>query len=375
MSIDIRTVKTKSDKVKFVKSQWKFYKNDPHFVPPIVMDRMKLLDTQKNPFYHHAEIELFLAYDGDEIVGRIAAITNELHNKTHNDNIGFFGFFECIDNQEVADALFDTAKKWLKEKGKDAIRGPVNPSMNDELGILVEGFDDSPRVLMTYNPKYYEKLILNAGLTKAKDLYAYKLTQKSFMSDKLKRLHGLIREKYNINIREVNFKNKEQFAKDVNVIKDVYNKAWVPNWGFVKITDEEFDYMVADLKMIANPKFAYIAEVNGKPAGFHLGLPDINASLKYNKSGSTLGALWHLFTKKKKMQYMRIIILGVLPEFQGKGVDAVMYYESGKRAGEAGLDYGEASWILEDNEMMKRGAAVTMNGELYKIYRLFEEGL
>ena len=138
MSIDIRTVKTKSDKVKFVKSQWKFYKNDPHFVPPIVMDRMKLLDTQKNPFYHHAEIELFLAYDGDEIVGRIAAITNELHNKTHNDNIGFFGFFECIDNQEVADALFDTAKKWLKEKGKDAIRGPVNPSMNDELGILVE---------------------------------------------------------------------------------------------------------------------------------------------------------------------------------------------------------------------------------------------
>ena len=283
MSIDIRTVKTKSDKVKFVKSQWKFYKNDPHFVPPIVMDRMKLLDTQKNPFYHHAEIELFLAYDGDEIVGRIAAITNELHNKTHNDNIGFFGFFECIDNQEVADALFDTAKKWLKEKGKDAIRGPVNPSMNDELGILVEGFDDSPRVLMTYNPKYYEKLILNAGLTKAKDLYAYKLTQKSFMSDKLKRLHGLIREKYNINIREVNFKNKEQFAKDVNVIKDVYNKAWVPNWGFVKITDEEFDYMVADLKMIANPKFAYIAEVNGKPAGFHLGLPDINASLKYIK--------------------------------------------------------------------------------------------
>jgi GNAT superfamily N-acetyltransferase len=375
MKIEIQNINTRAEKLKFVKSQWKFYENNPNFVPPLIMDRMKLIDTQKNPFYKHADIALFLAYRNNEIVGRIGAITNDLHNKTHNDNIGFFGFFECIDDQEVADNLFNEAVKWLKSKGKDGVRGPVNPSMNDEVALLVDGFDDPPRVLMPYNPKYYEKLILNAGFEKAKDLFAYRLHKDKFKTDKMVRLHKIIREKYNLTIKDVDFKNKEQFLKDIEVIKQVYNKAWEPNWGFVKITDEEFDYMAADLKMIANPRLAYIAYVGDEPVGFHLGLPDINQMLIYNKKGSTLGALWHMFTKKKKMDFMRIVILGVLPQYQGKGIDAVMYFESGTRADEIGLTYGEASWILEDNEKMRRAAEVTMNGEIYKTYRLFEKAI
>jgi hypothetical protein len=282
------------------------------------MDRMKLIDTEKNPFYQHAEIALFLAYRDNEVVGRIGAITNELHNQTHNDNIGFFGFFECIDDQEVADALFSSAENWLKQKGKDGIRGPVNPSMNDEIALLVDGFNEPPRVLMPYNPKYYEKLILESGYLKAKDLYAYRLHKDEFMTDKMKRLHGLIREKYKIEIKDVDFKNKDQFKKDIEIIKQVYNAAWEPNWGFVKITDDEFDYMAADLKMIANPRLAYIAFSNGKPVGFHLALPDINQMLIFNRKGGMLGALWHMLTKKKYMDFMRIVILGVLPEYQGK---------------------------------------------------------
>lgn len=373
MNIIIKEINTKAEKMAFVKNQWKYYQNNPYFVPPIIMDRMKLIDTENNPFYKHGELQLFAAYDGSEMIGRIGAITNELHNQTHNDNIGFFGFFESIDNQEVANKLFTAAQNWLIKKGKNGMRGPVNPSMNDEVGTLVDGFDDTPRILMPYNPKYYDKLILNAGFSKAKDLFAYKLVQTSYMTDKMKRLHEIVRQKYQLEIIDVNFKNKEQFKKDISIIKDIYNSAWEPNWGFVKITDDEFDYMAADLKMIANPKLAYIVYSKGKPAGFHLAIPDINASLKYNKSGSLLGALWCMLTKKSKQEYARIIILGVFPEYQGKGIDAVMYFESGKRAGELGLKYGEASWILEDNEKMRKAAEITMNGKIYKTYRLYEK--
>lgn len=375
MDFVIKEAVTKQDKLRFVKSQWLFYKNDPNFVPPIIADRMKLIDTVKNPFYKHAEIKFWTAELGGEIYGRIAAITNKTHNDIHNDKVGFFGFFECINNQSVANALFETAAKWLKEKGMDTMRGPVNPSMNDENAILMDGFDSPPVILMSYNPKYYMDLIENAGLTKAKDLYAYRLANASFMSDKMKRLVDAIRSRYKITIREVNFKNKDQFWKDVATLKEIYNAAWQPNWGFVKMTNEEFDFMAVDLKPIAEQKLAFIAEVDGKPAGFHLGLPDINQAFIYNKKGGMLGAIWHLLTKKKKINMMRIIVLGVLPEYQGKGVDVVMYQESGLRGAETGYLTAEASWILEDNDMMNRGLTQTMNGELYKKYRIYDKSI
>ncbi len=375
MDFEIKSVETKQDKLKFVKSQWNFYKNDPNFVPPLIVDRMKLLNTEKNPFYKHSNMKLWMAVSHGTVVGRIAAITNENHNITHVDRVGFFGFFECANDQEVANALFDKAAEWLKSQGKDAIRGPVNPSMNDECAMLLEGFDSPPVVLMPYNPKYYLDLCEKWGFTKSKDLYAYILHFEKYMSDKLKRLQGIVRERFQITIREINFKDKTQFRKDVDTLKYIYNQAWQPNWGFVKMTDEEFDFLAEDLKQIANPKLAFIVEVKGKPAGFHLGLPNINEALIYNKSGSLLTGVWHLLTKKKKMSIQRIIVLGVLPEFQKTGVDAVMYYESGMRGAEINLRIGEASWILEDNEMMNKGLTTTMLGEVYKKYRIYEKKL
>ena len=375
MSIEIKKVNGAAGKKKFVNCQWDFYRGDPNWVAPIKMDRMKLLNEEKNPFFQHAEIQLFLAYKGKEIVGRIAAITNENHNKIHNDKVGFFGFFESINDQKVADALFNSAVIWLKGKGMEDIRGPVNPSTNDEVGLLVDAFDMPAVILMTYNPPYYQQLIENYGFNKEKDLLAYILHHDSYASEKLTRMQQIVRDRKKITIRPLNFKDKKQFKADVKTLKDIYNAAWQPNWGFVKMTDAEFDFLANDLKTIAEPRLTIIAEIDGKPAGFALSLPDINQSLIYNKGGGILGAVWNLFTKKSKIDLTRIIVLGVLPEYQSSGVDAVLYYEIGETAFELGMPKGEASWILEDNEMMKRGLETTMKGEVYKTYRIFQKSI
>lgn len=374
MDFEIIRVNTKSDKKRFIKSQWNFYRGDKNWVPPIIADRQKLLDTEKNPFFKHSDIELFMAIREGGVIGRIAAIRNGNHNETHNDKLGFFGFFECVNEQPVADALFKTAENWLKERGLDSIRGPVHPSMNDENAFLLEG-DGPPRILMSYNPMYYHKLCQNYGFEKARDLYAYSVTFEQMNTPKMQRLQGLVRERYDITVKNVDFKNKEQFKKDVADLKYIYNHAWEPNWGFVKMTDEEFDFLVADFKQIADPKLAFILYVKGKPAGFHLALPDINQALIYNRGGSLLGAVWQLLAKKKKINIMRIIVLGLLKEYQGKGIDSVLYYESGLRGNEFGVDFAEASWILEDNDMMNRGLTQTMNAELYRKYRIYEKAI
>ncbi|TAL68166.1 MAG: GNAT family N-acetyltransferase [Bacteroidetes bacterium] len=375
MNFQINAVEDKKGLLKFVKSQWNFYNNHDKWVPPLISERMKILDVNKNPFFTHSRIRLFLAKSGKEIVGRIAAIINENHNKTHNDKVGFFGFFECINEQEVADALFKEAAGWIKEQGMNIMRGPMNPSTNDDLGCLIKGYELPPTIMMPYNPEYYHLLIEKAGFEKAKDLFAYKLTIDTFVTDKMARLQNSLRQRYKVTIREVNFKNKAQFNKDVNTIKDIYNKAWEPNWGFVKMTDEEFDFMANDLKQVADPRLALIAESDGKIAGFALALPDINQSLIYNKKGRLLPALWHLITKKKKIDTVRIIVLGVLPDYQRTGIDSILYYEFLERGKNSYYKIGEAGWILEDNVMMNRGLTTTMNGENYKTYRIYDKRL
>ncbi|HRP02880.1 MAG TPA: hypothetical protein PLE30_09565 [Candidatus Kapabacteria bacterium] len=373
MSTKIINIESKAERLRFVKSMWNFYKDDKNFVPPIIVDRMKLIDTNKNAFYQHAKIKLFAAERDGEIVGRIAGITNELHNQIHNDKVGFFGFFECENNQETANMLFDSASQWLREQGMDVIRGPLNPSINDELGLLIENFDEPPMILMTYNPPYYRDLIEEYGFLKAKDLYAYRLNYKDFASEKLKRMVGIITERNQITFRNVDF--KKNFKHDVALIKEIYNRAWQPNWGFVKLTDAELDQLANDLKQLAEPSLAFFAYVKGQLAGFHLALPNFNQVFIHNKNGSLLGALWQIFTKKKTISQLRIIILGVLPEFQRTGVDAAIYEQSGYRGHLKNMEDAEASWILEDNEMMNKGLTVTMNGKLYKVYRIFDKQL
>lgn len=372
-AIDIKTVRTPAEKQLFITSQWSFYRGDSNWVPPLIMERKKLLDTATNPFYQHSEIELFLAVENGEVVGRIAAITNERHNAIHQDNIGFFGFFECRDRQDVANALFMAAEHWLRSKGKTGMRGPVNPSMNDESGLLVEGFHTPPVILMTYNQPYYGRLIENEGLSKVKDLYSYAYGKEDYQSEKLARMQNCVRQRNNITVRQVDFKNPEQYARDLELLKFFYNKVWEPNWGFVNMTDEEFYFLAKDLRQIADPAYALIGEVNGHPAGFILSLPDINQVLIHNKSGRLLPLLWHLMTKKKRITNLRTIVLGVLPEYRRTGVDAVLVYETGVTGEARGLTYGEAGWILEDNVEMNNVMTSSVNGRVEKVYRLYQK--
>ncbi len=375
MNIKIEKLQGKSDTKKFIKCQHQFYINEPNYVAPLMLDQMDALDIEKNPFYQHSKIQLFIAKSDNKIVGRIAAITNDMHNKIHGDMVGFFGFFECIDNVDVAKALFDAAGEWLKSRGMTQMRGPANPSLNDTCGTLVEGFDSPPVVLMPYNPKYYDKLIKDAGLPKVMDLYAYDLWVDNYLTPKMERMQGIIRKRYEITTRDVNFKNKEQFRKDVDTLKSLYNDAWQPNWGFVKMTDDEFEHLAKGLKMIAEPTLAFMIESKGKTVGFALGILDINQALKHNPSGATIPGVWHLLTKRKKIDSFRIIVLGVLPEYQKTGIDAILYYEYGLRCKALGMEHAEASWILENNTMMNRALTQTLNGKQYKTYRMYEKNL
>ncbi len=372
MSIKISTVNSKKDLIRFIKFPWKIYQSDPNWVPPLLMDKKKILNKQKNPFFKHAEAEYFLAEKDGELVGRIAAIKNDLHNKYHNDNVGFFGFFECIKDQETANKLFDTAKDWLKAKDFDKMRGPANPSSNDEYAMLIEGFDDPPRLLMTYNPEYYLQLCDNYGFRKAKDLFAYKLENKKVMdSDKLRRVAEIAQKRSGIKITHLDMKN---FKSELEKVKYVYNKAWAPNWGFVPMTDEEIDAMAKDLKPLVEPSLVLFGEINGQLIGFALVMLDYNYIFKSINGKLFPFGFIKLFTEKKKIKWGRIITLGIIPEYQKRGLDAVFYWEIVNRAHAIGIDLGEASWILEDNEMMNRGAEV-MNGVVYKKYRVYEKNI
>ncbi len=364
--------KSRRDRLRFVKAQWQFYRGDRNWVPPLIFDRMKLLDVQGNPFYEHSKLALFLAEERGIPVGRIAAIINDNHNRTHNDRVGFFGFYESINSQEVTSAMLDAVAEWLALHGMKDIRGPVNPSMNDECGLLVEGFDRPPVVLMPYNPPYYATLLEGWGLQKVMDLYAYLLDQETYRSEKLERMIGLIRERTGVKIRAMDFRNRQQFRRDVTTIKELYNSAWEKNWGFVKMTDAEFDYLAADLKQIADPNLVLIAEVGGRAVGFGLALPDINQCLIANRSGRLVPGLWHLLTKRRRITMLRIIVLGILEQYRRTGIDAVLYWEIGERAKARGIRWGEASWILETNDPMNHALEHTMRGRLYKKYRLYQ---
>jgi hypothetical protein len=368
-STQIQRATTKKQIRDFINIEWSIYKNDRFWVPPLIKERLKILDVWHSPFYHHAEIALFTAARNGIYCGRIAAIKNDLHNEFHKDKVGFFGFFESIDDQEVADLLFDSARDWLKQNGFNVMRGPANPSSNEEFGLLVDGFEDSPRFLMTYNFPYYIKLIESYGFQKAKDLYAYKMEYaKVISSKKLERVAEAAKERSQIKIVPIDMKNYNRF---IDKIKYVYNKAWQTNWGYVPMTDEEIDLMAKDIKPLIEPSGVLFGEINGETVGFTLAVLDYNQLIKKFNGKLYPFNLLKLFMQRKKINWGRIITLGIVPEFQKRGLDAVFYWELVKRGHDFGIDFGEASWILEDNDLMNRAIRV-MGGELYKTYRIYD---
>jgi GNAT superfamily N-acetyltransferase len=372
--IRVIAVENEVDKMRFIKFPWEIYRGDPNWVPPLIYDIRKNLDEKKNPFYTHSKIKLFLALDGKTIVGRIAAITNNHHNKKYNDKVGFFGYFECINSKIASTALFDSASAWLKEQGMDTMRGPINLSTNDEIGLLMNAFDKPPVLLMTYNPEYYIKLITDYGFEKAKDVFAYYLDQDMCAAnpkamDKLERVSELVQKRENIKIRKVSLKNLES---ELLKVMEVYNNAWIENWGSVQMTSDEFKYVAASLKPLIDEDIVYFAEVEGRPVGFSLSMPDYNQIFKTMNGKLFPFGIFKVLTGRKKIKGIRVIMMGVIPEYQRKGIEAVFIRNTIKIGMSKGYHSADISWVLEDNVPMVQ-TAVNLGADQYKTYRILDK--
>lgn len=379
--IKIIEANSKAQKKEFISLPFKIYKNNPYWVSPLLLDLRHMFGLNgfidgilgakgKHPFYEYGQMQLYMAYKGGELVGRIAAINNDKYNEVHPDEggTGFFGFFECINDQEVANTLFDTAKKWLKTRNLTKMQGPASPSSSYDFGLLTKGFDDAPRVDMPYQHEYYQELYTNYGLPCRQELLAYKMDADTiFNNEKLKRAAGLVQKRYDVEIRPINMKD---IHNEVKKIKDVYNRAWEPLWGIVPLTDQEIDAYADKFKMIAVPGLIPFIYVGGKLAGMAVAVPDFNYILKDLK-GKLFPHGYKIFTQKKNIEWMRVIVLGLFPEFQGKGIDAVVYKHLIDVGLENGFKYCEGSYILKENVMMNRGMRA-VSAEVYKEYKVYE---
>lgn len=372
----VEPVSGKKGVAEFIQFQFKLYRDDPNWVPPLIEERMALLDPRKNPFFEHARYQLFLARRDGQTVGAIGAGVDDNHNRTHNEQAGSFGFFECVDDPEVAAALLGAAEAWVAAQGMTVIRGPLNPSINEEIGTLIEGFDEPPVVMMTYNPRYYPALIEGCGYSKAMDVFAWDFDIEADLKnapEKLFRVAEKTLQKQGLRVRKVDMRN---FARDVAMVKEVYNRAWQKNWGAVAMTDREIDHLAANLKPVLDPNLVFIAETaDGKPAGISLALPDLHQALKRSGGGhmwpfGLLKFLWH----KRKTTQVRLVIMGMLEEYRGRGADAIFYLETAKEALKRGYKRMEASWILENNTMMNQ-IIERLGGRKYKTYRVYEKRL
>lgn len=375
----VRKVENRADFKAFFEFPWTLYRDDPNWVPPLLSMRRDQLDHHKNPAWEYMEGDYFAAWRGDQIVGTIAAYINHRHNEFHSERVGWFGAFEVYDDQEAATALLDTAAAWVKARGYDTLRGPQTFTTHEDVGILVDGFT-RPVLLMPYNYPYYQRLVETAGLTKAMDVYSFHLsrqgTQEHATGERLERLTRAVMKRNKITIRQVDSRNlKAEFA----LFKELYNAAWVANWGFVPMTPRELDALVKNLGQFFDPAFAFFAEVDGVPAGFIMGIPDFNQVLHRARPRPGVPELWTLlralwFWKVRPViTWARIPLMGVKPEFRNKGVDAALYYHVLEALLYSSyVEHSDSGWILEINENMV-SIALSFGSTIYKTHRFYEK--
>lgn len=367
----IKLSDSKKDRKRFIDFPHELYKGDPNYVPELYQTQEELVNPKKNPFFKHSKADLFLAIRDNKIVGRIAAIRNNNYNEYIDTNVGFFGFFDVIDDYHVAEMLLDKAVNWAKNEKLDGILGPTNFTTNDTAGLLVNGFEAPPVIMMTYNKPYYVDFIEKYGFTKKTDLLAYAV-RKEEVAMKSVRIAKMIEERLKgkgITVRTVNMK---KFNTETRNVLNVYKAAWDKNWGFVPPTDEEFLHMAASLKMFIQTEFSLVAEQNGKMVGFALAVPNINEiSINFKKGRLFPFNIFKLLLNKKKTKMVRILTLGVVEGYRKLGIEAIFYARIISEGIRLGFDGAEASWILEDNEMMNQ-ALIRMNADPYKRYRIYQ---
>lgn len=368
----VTIVTTDDEKKKFIEFQYQHYETDEHFVPPLRMDQKKLIDTKKNPYYNNAELALFIAEHEGKIAGRISAVVDHRFNEYHKSKTGHFGFFECIDHQPTADLLLRVAEDWLRDKGMEDVLGPASPGMMDMIGFLVEGFDKDPRIMMPYTKPYYEKLVLAAGYEQEMDLLAYDINQDVVTKDRMDRAKEIVLKRNpGMVIRPVNLK---KIKEEVEIVRHIYNEAWKDNWGFLPLTKEELAATADEFKLILDPDIAHIVEVNGRPVAFSISLPDLNQIFKKMNGNLFPFGIFRLLFGRKKIDRLRTALMGVLPEYQGKGIDALLNQRTIELAKGKGYHGSELSWVLGNNQDMIR-VAERLGANIDKTYRMYKKKL
>lgn len=357
---------------KFIDFPYHHYTDNKYWVAPLLIEQKKLIDTNKNPFFKNAEIALFMLYHNGSPAGRIAAIIDHRYNEFHKTLTGFFGFYECNNNQLKSDLLFDAAETWLKDKGMEQVLGPASPGMMDEIGILVEGFDKYPTILMPYNKPYYDKLIKNSGYHAEMDLLSYLVTQDSVDRDRANRAVEIVKRRLpGIHIRKIRLKD---IHKEVKIVQEIYNSAWKDNWGFIPLSNEEFAALADDLKTIVDDNFAHIAEIDGSPVGFSIAFPDLNQILRKMNGRLLPFGIFKLLWNRKKIDKIRTALMGVIPEYQGRGIDVLLHREAIENGLKKGVYSSEVGWIIESNVNMVR-VAEKIGGTIDKRYRMYGKKL
>ncbi len=375
MPIDVVLCTKTKDFNDFIQVPFQLHQHDANWVPPLQLTIKRILN-KKNPFFKNAEINHWVAYRNNKPIGRISCIINHLHNRVYDEKIAFWGFFESENSSEVSNALFKRTEEWALEQGIDALRGPMNPSINYECGLQTSAFETKPYIMMPQNPEYYVHLVEHVGYKKLKDLQAWTVSVDNVKFDSKK--SAIIKklcDKHHISIRQVNIKD---FKNELRLIVQIYNDAWANNWGYLPLDEDEFYYLAKELKSTLLPNFNFIAEIEGKPCGFSVGLPDLNQVLIHNRNGKLLPfnflkLLWQLKVKKAINQ-ARIPLLGVLQKYQHLPIGGLLYYEYFQKINQHNYQKGEFSWILEDNHAMQAGLEL-INATHYKTYRIYEKNI
>ncbi|MCP2261479.1 hypothetical protein LX15_005205 [Streptoalloteichus tenebrarius] len=374
-AVVVEPVRGRRDLTAFVRFPYRLHRDDVDWVPPWERERRAFLDRRRNPFFDYGDVELYLARRGGEVVGRVAAVDNPRHNDFHGTRHGFFGLFDCVDDVEVAGALFAAAAGWLRRRGLDAVLGPTDFSTNRECGLLVDGFGSPPAILMPHNPPYYPALLEACGFAKAKDLWAWDLDVARGLPERTARVADAVLRRAGVSVRPVDLGD---FAGEVERVRELYNASWARNWGFVPMTDREFRCLAAELRRVVRPELALVAEVGGEPVGFGLSLPDMNQALRavggrLGRYGSP-GAWLRLWRAARRVRRVRILALGVREGYRGRGVDVALTVGMVRAARRLGYTDGEVSWTLEDNRAANR-VAEYLGATRSRTYRIYQRPL
>lgn len=371
-TVSVRPVSGRGDEDRFIKLPYRLHADNPAWVPPLMLAERDLMNRKKNPFFRHARMQQFLAWRDGRVVGRIAGIDDDRHNEIHGDDLAFFGFFEAED-EAVAGALYATVEQWARDLGRRAIRGPLNPSMNDTVGFQLDAYDTPPYIMMPATPPRYVTWAEGAGYEKARDLYAWFFDARVGLTDRANRI--LERQWKRLQptpvIRPM---NKATFDEDMRTVHRIFSEAWRDNWGFVPPTEEEFRHAAHEMKQIIIWDWALILEMDGAPVAFSVTLPDINQVLRHTNGRLLPFGIFKLLNRRRYIDRGRLLLLGVLPEFRNKGLELLLIDRSVAYARSRGFVGGECSWTLEDNEPINKAIRL-VGGELYKRYRVFQKDL